>query len=140
MNEYVVAEPKHQANAAAAHLGYNDPGILMKFIGSLAVSSTAGTYIIGGVDFMDFATSVTGGLGAAAGYTAGCYLASGPADKSAVTKLKDDMSMDYKMLYPIAGAVAVPALASGRMDTDIAILAAGAWAGGYLVSYYYSQN
>jgi len=140
MNEYVATDPEHQANAAAAYLGYNDSGLLVKFIGAVGVSSAAGTYVIGGVDFMDFATSFTGGLGAAVGYTAGCYLASGPADKSAVTKLKDDMSMDYKMLYPIAGAVAVPALASGRMDSDIAILAAGAWAGGYLVNYYYSKN
>lgn len=133
-------------NGGVAPVQSQDASLVMKFIGSWVASSAAGAYGIGGADFMDFATSFTGGLGAAVGYTAGCYIANMPATSGAVAKVMDaqktPMSGDgnYKMILPIAGAVAVPALASGALDTDVAILAAGAFAGGYIVSYYYKKQ
>jgi len=120
----------------------NEPALPMKFIGALVGSSLAGAYGIGGVGFMDFATSFTGGLGAAAGYTVGCFLANRDDNdaKSPLTTLRDSGSPDYKMVYPILGAVIVPSVAAGTIDTDVAILAAGAFAGAYLVNYYYSKQ
>lgn len=120
----------------------DDPSLIIKFLGAWAASSAAGTYAIGGAEFMDFATSFTGGLGAAVGYTAGCYLASDPLSdqKGAVASVMQNTSKNYKMIIPVAGAIAVPAIASGTLDTDVAILAAGAVAGGYIVSYYYTNK
>ena len=88
----------------------------MEFAAALG-GSTAAIYFVAGVEPMDAVTSFSGALGAAAGYSAGSYLASSQADSQ------------YAYLYPMAGAVLVPGLASGAWDMNTFVLGAGAIAG-----------
>lgn len=86
---------------------------------ALAGSAAVGT-LVTGVPVSMLATSVSGAAGAALGFTAGAYIG------------VQEPSWPGSSYYSLAGALAVPALASGAFDTEVLALAAGAYAGAML--------
>lgn len=106
---------------------------LMNGVVALAGATAAGVYLIGGASASDFATSFSGSLGAAAGFAIGSYL-------DTTDEVMKYSSKSMMPVWPVVGAVAIPALAAGALDSDIAILAAGAWGGAYAYKYYQNYS
>jgi hypothetical protein len=106
---------------------------LMTGVAALAGATVAGVFLIGGASASDFATSFSGSLGAASGFAIGTYL-------DTTDEVMKYSSKELLPIWPVVGAVAVPAMAAGELDTDIAILAAGAYAGSYAYCYYLDSS
>lgn len=90
-----------------------------------AVGSAGAVSLLYKAPFMDVLMSVNGGLGAAAGYTAGAYLATKIGGKT------KPASMAVQSAIAFAGAVALPGLVSGTWDSELLVLAAGAFIAPY---------
>jgi hypothetical protein len=90
-------------------------------IGGTFVGATVVGSMISGAPFMLVGSTMSGGLGATVGYAAGWY-----AYPSMPT-------------VAVAGAIAVPFLVSGRLDSTTIALGAGAYLG-YMGGNYLAQN
>lgn len=100
--------------------------MLVSSVSAVAGSALIGSYAIG-APAMDLATSVSGAAGAGLGYAAGSFLAGSLSNSTLV------------MLAPVAGAIAVPAVASGTLDQAVVILGVGAVVGAYVGKMVYDK-
>lgn len=92
-----------------------------------AAADIAGSAVVAymyGAPFTDVALSLSGGAGAALGYTLGNYLAPQISSKPSI-----------QMAVAVAGAAAVPGVIGGAFDAELLVLAAGAAAGCYLAQW-----
>lgn len=95
----------------------------IKSIGGAFVGASVAGMFVSGAPLMDVMTSVSGGAGAAIGWTVGSYLQGNAM-----------IPESLQPLMPMALAGLVPAVASGQYDMMIAVFAGGAWAGAQAIS------
>ncbi len=109
-------------------------------LGSLAGAAAAGSYLTG-APVVDVLTAMNGAAGITAGMVAGGYAAMTYA-ASNMTTPKPNVGMDFGLMVglPLAGGIAVPMLAGGRLDSTLLLMLGGAVAGQKLASMLVAQS